>query len=337
MTDSPEIVAPSRFKFRLPVPALFVSSGIFTYGGAAIAVTLFALMSPIGVVWWRMAFGAVVLLLLWRPWKQVWTVRSALVAVVFGLVLGGMNAFFYESIARIPMGTAVSIEFLGPVAVAVFRGRGWAPRIAAVLALAGITLIGGWGLDLTDPTIRSGLILTVGAATCWASYILIGSYISRDRPAGPSLALGLSAATLIYLPFFFRAAFHVHFTGELVLMLLGVAILSTALPYSIDSIAFGRISAPTFALLTALLPVTSVMVGAIMLRQIPNAAELAGMFLVSIAVWLANQAPERPADEQFVESLIESDLANESESSLVAPGVAQSGEEVQRVPQVEDD
>lgn len=278
---------------RLPVPALFVSSGIFTYVGAAIAVGLFVLMPPTGVVWWRMALGAVVLLLLWRPWKQAWTPKAVLVAVVFGLVLGAMNALFYEAIARMPMGAAVSVEFIGPVIVAVVRGRGWTPRIAAVLALVGIFMIGGWGVDLSNPTVRTGFFFILGAAVAWACYISLGSYISRRRPTGPSLALGLSAATIIYLPVFFADAFHVDFTGNLVLMLIGVGVLSTALPYSIDAIAFGRISDATFALLTSLLPLTSVIVGAIMLRQIPNAFEISGMILVSVAVWLANRVPRR--------------------------------------------
>lgn len=309
----------------LPIPVLFVFSGIFTYVGAAIAIGLFALMSPTGVVWWRMALGALVLLALWRPWKQVWTVRAVLVAIIFGLVLGAMNAFFYEAIARMPMGAAVSVEFTGPVLVAVVRGRGWTPRIAAALALVGIFLIGGWGVNLGDPTVRAGFLFILGAAFAWACYISLGAHISKSRPTGPSLALGLSAATIVYLPVFYSDAFHVHFNGTLILMLIGVGVLSTALPYSIDAIAFGRISAATFALLTALLPLTSVIVGAIMLRQIPNAFEVLGMILVSVAVWLANRVPQR---DRRAKELLEANVqAVNAASTLIDMGESEVTQE----------
>lgn len=300
---------PSTGRRNLPVPALFVASGIFSYGGAALAVGLFTIMSPLGVVWWRAALGAVVLILLWRPWKKAWSRKEIAAAVLFGIALVAMNGLFYEAIARIPLGTAVSIEFIGPVAVAVIRGRGMMPRIAALLSLLGILAIGGWGLDLSDPDVRVGFIFIVGAAIAWAAYIVLGSYISSRGPTGPSLAVGVAVATVISLPFLASAAFHVDFTLPVVLMLVGVGIFSTAIPYSIDAIAFGRISATVFALLTALLPATSVLVGAVMLRQVPNAFELAGLVLVSVAVWLAGRVPQGqiPSDsEPLVAS--ESDL-----------------------------
>ncbi len=273
------------------MPALFVSSGIFTYAGAALAVGLFALMAPLGVVWWRMAVGAGVLWLLWRPWKQSWSLKSLALAVAFGVVLATMNALFYEAIARIPMGTAVSVEFTGPVFVAVLTGRGWRPRLAALLALGGVGAIGGFGLALSDPVVFQGFLYILAAAAAWAGYILLGAHISKSSPTGPSLAIGLGAAALIYLPLFYSSAFHVRFTPGILLALAGVAVLSTALPYSIDAVAFGRLSADTFALLTALLPATSVVVGAVMLRQIPNMFEIVGLVLVSTAVWLAGKQP----------------------------------------------
>lgn len=277
------------------MPAFFIASGFFSYGGAAIAVGLFAIMAPLGVVWWRIALGSLVLLVLWRPWRQVWTLKAVLFALALGFSLVALNSLFYESIARMPIGAAVSVEYMGPVAVAVIRGRGWIPRVAAGLALAGIVLIGGWGLDLTDHETLVGFLFILAAAAAWAVYILLGSHISRRRPSGPSLAIGLTAATILCTPFMFVSAFHVSFTWHVALMLLGVSVLSTAIPYSIDAIAFGRISEDVFALLTALMPATSMVVGAVMLQQIPNAFELAGLALVSVAVWLAGRAPQRGA------------------------------------------
>ncbi len=282
-------------RLNFPVPALFIGSGIAQYVGAAIAVGLFIFMSPLGVVWWRMALGAVVLLIIWRPWRMHWDARALLLATMFGLMLGGMNTLFYESIAHIPLGTAVSVEFVGPVAVALLRSRGPLPRIAALLALAGIVLIGGWGIDLSEPVVLTGFLFALGAAVTWAGYILLGSYISRRGKIGPSLAVGLTVAAFVYLPFFFTSAFLVDFTWSLVLMLLGVGVFSTAIPYSIDALAFGRVKADVFALLQALLPATSVIVGAVMLSQLPNAFELLGLVLVSIAVWLAGRVPNTPS------------------------------------------
>ncbi len=273
------------------MPALFVSSGIFTYVGAALAVGLFRVMSPLGVVWWRGGVGALVLLVLWRPWRSRWTVRRVAVATIFGVILLGMNVLFCQAIALIPMGTAVSLEFLGPVAVALFRGRGWTPRVAALLALAGVVAIGGWGLDLGQPDSAAGFGFALAAGAAWAGYILLGSRISGEDATGPSLALGLSVAALLYLPFLQGPAFNAEFSLPVVLALVGVAVLSTTLPYSIEATAFGRIKAETFALLTALLPATSVVIGAIMLQQIPNLFELGGLVLISVAVWLASKEP----------------------------------------------
>ena len=150
------------------MPLLFVGSGIFQYIGAAVAVGLFTLMSPLGVVWWRVALGAVVLALLWRPWRLEWTPRALALAAIFGVSLAVMNGLFYEAIARLPLGTVVAIEFLGPVVVAVIRGKGMLPRIAAALAFAGIILIGGWGTDLGAPQATAGFLFALGAAGSWA-------------------------------------------------------------------------------------------------------------------------------------------------------------------------
>lgn len=334
------------------MPLLFVGSGIFQYIGAAVAVGLFTLMSPLGVVWWRVALGAVVLALLWRPWRLEWTPRALALAAIFGVSLAVMNGLFYEAIARLPLGTVVAIEFLGPVVVAVIRGKGMLPRIAAALALAGIILIGGWGTDLGAPQATAGFLFALGAAGSWAAYILLGSYISgRGAPrrrvgssraesdraeshgaessgaeshgpessgagssraggkgsgrkgalpptmTGPSLAMGALFAAVVSLPFLYGEALRVDFTWTLVVMLAAVGVFSTAIPYSIEAIAFGRIPADTFALLTALLPATSTFVGAIMLRQIPNGFELLGLLLVSVAVWMATRAPQHALEE----------------------------------------
>ena len=283
----------------LPAPALFISAALFQYVGAAIAIGLFGVLDPGAVVWWRIIIGGVGMVLLWRPWWVRWTPRSLGASVLFGLALAGTNLLFYEAIARIPLGATVSLEFLGPVAVAVLRGRGREPRIAAGIALVGVVLIGGLGLDLTDATTRTGFFFGLAAGAAWAGYILLGARISQSAPPGPSLAVGMVASGIVFLPFLWSEVVTtpltpsspVVLTWGLVLMLVGVGLFSTTIPYSIEAVAFSRLPAATFALLTALLPATSTLVGAVALRQIPTVAELIGLVLISVAVWLASRAP----------------------------------------------
>lgn len=267
-------------------PGLFVASGVLQYTGASLAVSLFAVLSPGAVAWWRLVCGGVALLLMWRPWRQPWTWRDLAVSALFGLFLGAMNILFYEAVARLPLGVAVSVEFLGPVGVAVTRGRGWRVRLAALLALAGVGLIGGLGLDLQDGGQLSGLLLALGAAAMWAGYIVLGGRIATKRSGVGSLAVGTSIAALAFAPFLASSAFEVTPTWGLVAALLGVGVLSTALPYSFEAVALRRLPAETFSLLTALLPATSTLVGLVVLHQVPSWAELSGLLAISVAVWM---------------------------------------------------
>lgn len=273
----------------VPAPLIFVGSGFFQYSGAALAVTLFSVLGPGPTTWWRLLVGALTLMVLWRPWRQKWTRQDLLGSALFGITLGLMNLLFYEAIARIPLGAAVSVEFLGPVAIAVFRGRGVPPRLAALLALVGIALIGGWGLDLSAPGVLTGVLFALGAALMWAGYILLGQAIAQRRSGVNSLAVGCLTAAVVFTPFLAPAALAVEFTGPVILAILGVGIFSTAIPYSLEAIAFRRLTPAVFALLTALLPATSTLIGALALRQIPTPGDLVGLLFVSVAVWLASR------------------------------------------------
>lgn len=274
---------------RVPAPALFVAAGVFQYTGAAFAVGLFAVLSPAGTTWWRIAVGALALLAVWRPWRQQWTRKEVLASMIFGLALGLMNLLFYEALARLPMGTAVSIEFLGPVAVAAVRGRGWGPRAAAGLALVGVVLIGGWGLDLGADGVALGAVFALGAAAMWSVYIVLGQRIAHERSGVNSLAVGTLAAAVLFAPFLVPETFSVTFTLPLVLAILAMGILSTAVPYSLEAIALGRLSSAVFAILTALLPATATIIGAAALHQIPTIGEALGLAAISVAVWLATK------------------------------------------------
>ena len=199
-----------------------------------------------------------------------------------------MNSSFYEAIARLPLGTAVSIEFVGPVAVAVLRGRGWAPRVAAVLALAGVACIGGLGLDLSQGRVRAGLAWILAAALAWALYIVLGQRVASTRSGVTNLALGCFFGAVLFAPVLGPGASVALTDSRLFAAVVGVGLLSTVVPYSLEALALTRLPAAAFALFTALLPASSAVVGALMLRQVPAPAELAGLVLVSVAVWIAS-------------------------------------------------
>lgn len=273
---------------RIPAQALIVLDALIQYVGAAIAIGIFALVEPASVAWWRVLVSAIVLLAWRRPWREAWTRRDIGASAVFGVLIILMNSSFYEAIARLPLGAAVSIEFIGPVAVAVWRGRGWAPRLAAVLAFAGVASISGLGVDLSEPTVRVGIAWILLAAAAWAGYILLGRSIASKRSGVTNLAVALAFGSLIASPVLAPGGIEPIHSWGLVGALVLVGILSTAIPYSLEAIAMSRVTAATYALFTALMPATSAIVGAVMLRQIPSAGELVGLVLISLAVWIAS-------------------------------------------------
>ena len=274
---------------RIPPQLYIVGSGLIQYVGAALAVVAFASVEPASVAWWRVLTGALVLLAWKRPWRGGLTRSDLAISALFGVIVLAMNSSFYEAIARLPLGTAVSIEFVGPVAVAVVRGRGWRPRVAAVLAFAGVASIGGLALDLSQPSVRAGLAWILLAALAWAAYIVVGQRASTTRDGVTNLALGCAWGSLFFAPILGPGATAATASWELIAIVIGVGLLSTAIPYSFEALAMRRLAAPTFALFAAILPATSALVGAVMLRQIPGFFELIGLVLVSAAVWLASR------------------------------------------------
>ena len=169
----------------MPAPLLFVLSGLTQYLGAALAVGIFGTVAAGTVAWLRIAVAAVVLLVWRRPWRSraLWTRTELRTAVVFGVVLGVMNVAFYIAIDHLPLGTAVSIEFLGPVAVAAVTGRGWRDRVGIAIAAVGVVLLAGVSLD-AGPDAVIGLVAILVAAACWAAYILLVAAWPAPRPAG---------------------------------------------------------------------------------------------------------------------------------------------------------
>ncbi|MBD7919050.1 EamA family transporter [Cellulomonas sp. Sa3CUA2] len=272
----------------MPAPLMFVLSGLTQYLGAALAVGLFAVVPAGTVAWLRVTVAAGVLLAWRRPWRvaELWEARRLRVTVVFGVVLATMNVTFYIAIEHLPLGTAVALEFLGPVAVAAVTGSGWRDRAAIAVAAVGVVLLAGISLD-TGPGAVTGLVAIGVAAACWAAYIVLGRRVARAGAPGPSgLAVAMAAGALVLAPFLVGGAGPVLHDARLAGIVVAIAVCSSLVPYVLEQVVLRRVSAATFAILLALLPATAAVVGAVVLRQWPHGLELVGLLLVSGAIAL---------------------------------------------------
>lgn len=285
----------------MPAPLLFVLSGLTQYVGAALAVGLFAVLPPTALAWLRVAVAAALLLLWRRPWRtrELFAPARLGVTVLFGVVLATMNVAFYVAIDHLPLGTAVALEFLGPVAVAAVTGSGWRDRVAIAVAAVGVVLLAGVSLR-GGPGAVTGLVAIGVAAACWAAYIVLGRRVARaGGPGASGLAVAMAAGALVLAPFLVRGAAPVLHDARLALVVVAIAVCSSLVPYALEQVVLRRVSAATFAILLALLPATAAVVGAVGLRQWPHGLELVGLVLVSGAIALTagpGREPERPRE-----------------------------------------
>lgn len=300
--------------FALFVPALFVVGGLCQYVGAAIGVFLFDTVDPAAVAWLRAAGAAVVLLAWRRPWarrggrtpRTTWTRTKVMFATGFGMATVGMNVMFYEAIARIPLGAAVAIEFLGPIAVAAFGSRRGRDVLALVLVVVGILAIAGDRVmgDEWDPGSArlSGIAFALASAALWAAYILLGKRVADAGNGMDDLAVGMAIAAVVLAPLLLGPELVTDaaiFAEPRVWILgLGVGLLSSVVPYVLDQVVLVRIGRARFALLLALLPTTATVVGAVVLAQMPTAAESLGILAVVVAVVIGSSTVRRAVPGQ---------------------------------------
>lgn len=285
---APPVQAVRRAAAALPAPALFVVGGVSMYIGAAIAVLLFDELSPAVVAWLRLA-GAAAMLLAWRrPGRTAWRGRRLLLAAVFGLATALMNIAFYEAIARLPLGTAVAVEFCGPVAVAALGSRGRRDLAALGLAAVGVLLIA----DVRWSGSPVGVLFALSAAALWTGYIVLGKRIAGGGAGIDDLAVGLGVATVLLSPLALGAGAVVR-SPRLLLLAVGMGLLASLVPYVLDQVVLRRAGRARFALLLALLPATAAVVGLLALRQVPRLPEAFGILAIVAAVLLRT----READE----------------------------------------
>ena len=273
--------------------ALVVAGVITAQFGAGYAVTLFDELGPAGAAFLRLFFAALVLVAIWRPRLRGHTFADLRLAVTFGVVLGVMNLSIYSAMDRIPLGVAVTIEFAGPMAVAVIGSRRPLDLLWVALAATGIVLLtdpGGGSLD------SIGVMFALLAATMWAFYILLAERTGRIFPGGSGLAVAMVAGAVVVAPFGIGQAGSELLKPELLAAGAAVALASSVIPYSLDLEALRRLPASLFGVLMSLEPAVAALAGLIVLGQELGAREWVAIALVVIASAGATAVPARAPD-----------------------------------------
>ncbi len=251
---------------RLPAWSLVLTAALSVQFGAAIAATLFDEVGPSGVSLLRLGFAAPLLLLVWRPGVRQHGRADLQLAAAFGLVLGAMNFFFYLALDRIPLGIAVTLEFTGPLAVGVLGSRRPVDVAYAALAGGGIVLLAtADGAD--GPLDPLGLLYVGIAAACWAAYILLAQRAGQRFTGGRGLALASVVAAAVPLVPGIAGGGTALLDPTLLLAGLGVALMSSVIPYSLEMDALRRMRASAFGVLMSLEPALAAAAGFAILGQ----------------------------------------------------------------------
>lgn len=254
------------------------------YLGAAVAVNLFPVLAPAGAALLRVAGAAAAMsavMALRRRYRSQRLRRADQAwACAFGVTLAGMNTAFYFSMAEMPLGNAVAVEFLGPLSVVAAGARTVRSAGALALAAAGVVVLAGVE---ASGTLR-GVGFALLAGFFWAGYIVLGHRVARSPAATHGLGIGLLAGTLAISPIGIGDVIPVLDSPKVLALGLGLGVLSNAIPYTVDQQVMQRISHARFALLQALLPVTAALAGFALLFQVPSPRELLGIGLVVGAI-----------------------------------------------------
>ncbi|MFC8780922.1 DMT family transporter [Streptomyces nigra] len=270
---------PGRFGSLGPV-GLVLAGGISVQFGGALAVSLMPRAGALGVVALRLLVAAVVLLVVCRPRLRGHSRTDWGTVVVFGITMAAMNGLFYQSVARIPLGPAVTLEVLGPLALSVLSSRRALNLVWAGLALAGVFLLGGGGFGSLDPL---GVVFALGAGAMWAAYIVFSARTGRRFPQADGLALAMVVGAVLFLPL--GLAESGAKLADPVTLGLGaaVALLSSVLPYTLELLALRRLPAGTFAILMSLEPAIAATAGFLILDQALSTVQALAIALVIAA------------------------------------------------------
>ena len=269
-----------RSSSLVPIALLLLAMASFQ-SGASIAKTMFPVVGAVGMVTLRIVLGTLVLAVTLRPWRARVTPESRRPLLVYGISLGVMNLLFYGALSRIPLGIAVALEFSGPLAVALWGSRRVVDYCWIALAVAGLVLLLP-PARLTGGIDPLGLIYALGAGACWALYIVFGQKAGADHGA-QTVALGSAISAVVIAPLGLLVAGPVLFAPSVLLPGLGVAVLSTALPYTLEMFALTRMATRTFGILMSLEPAFAAVFGLVWLREHLTLLQWTAVLLIILA------------------------------------------------------
>ena len=268
--------------------------------GAALAMRLFPVTGAPGATLLRLGIAAAVLLGVTRPRVRAWRPAQWRAVGLYGISLAGTNGFFYAALARLPLGTAVTIQFIGPLALAAALSRRWRDGAWVLLAVIGVLTLGlrspgGAGHSLNG----AGVAFALVSAAFWALYIVAGSRASAAVPGRGGLAVAMTVGALVLLPFGAHGAGQVAARPDLVLTVLGTALLASVVPYTLELAAMRRAPRRVFGILLSLEPAVATLAGWVLLGQRTGLVALAAIAVVVLAsagaALTARPAPAVPA------------------------------------------
>jgi inner membrane transporter RhtA len=280
----------------VPPPALILLGIVSVQVGAGMAKNLFARSSPDAVVMMRLLTSAVVLGVVYRSairdLRRLHSWRDIGVATLFGLTLAGMNACFYQALARLPLGIAVTVEFLGPLSVSILASRRRLDLVWALLALGGVGLLARGDGDVT----LTGVAFALLAAAGWAGYILLSGATGRRFSGSSGLAVASIVGAAVMLPIGVSSAGTKLLDPELLVVAAGVGLLSSVIPYTLELEALRRVSARVFGILMSLEPAVGALVGLVFLGEILRWQEWLAIGLVIAACVGATRFQQTPPE-----------------------------------------
>lgn len=249
--------------------------------GASVAKSLFPVFGSEGATALRLGLAAGLLLVISKPWRARIDRTTATWITAYGVALAGMNSLFYAAIQTLPLGVAVAIEFLGPLALAMCQSRRMSDFVWGLLAAAGLgaLLLGDWSAnDLSIPAIACAL----GAGCCWVGYILAGK---RAAVAGRQIAVayGTAVAALCTVPFGIAHSGWFLLSPEYLPLAAGVALLTSAIPYSLEMVALEHLPSRVFGILTSLEPAIAAASGLLLLHETLSLSQAAGILCIVVA------------------------------------------------------
>ena len=265
---------------RVPAGLLVLVAIASVQVGSAVARTLFDELGAAGITFLRLALSGGLLVVVLRPRVGAWRRREWQAALLLGAAMAGMNLVFYLALRTVPLGIAVTVEFVGPLLLALAQTRRLLDLLWALLAASGVVLL---GVDPTSDVPLSGLALALLAGLFWAGYILASARVGEVLPGLDGLAVALAVAALLVLPFGAEGASAVVERPTLLVGALAVAVLSSIVPYGLELAALRRMPTRVFGILMSLEPAAAALAGLLVLSQALGARELTALVLVSLA------------------------------------------------------